>query len=161
MMGEKMSLDITQIMEYEANRFPYLLIDKVTEIVPGEYAKGYKNFTYNEWFFPCHFEGCPNVPGMLQIEALSHVFILLFLTLPGNKGKITNILGANNLKFYQRVLPGDRMDIETELRSWKRGIGVGPARGYVDGKLVCEAEFKICIPEIMQQYTPKMSQSNT
>lgn len=156
MEQEPMSLDIMQIQEYEANRYPYLLIDKITEIVPGKYAKGYKNLTFNEWFFPCHFVNCPNMPGMLQIEALSHVFILLFLTLPGNKGMITNILGANNLKFYQRVLPGDRLDIEAELTSWKRGIGIGPARGYVDGKLVCEAEFKICIPEIMQQYTPRL-----
>ena len=51
------SMDITEIMEYEANRFPYLLIDKITEIVPGKYAKGYKNLTFNEWYFPCHFVG--------------------------------------------------------------------------------------------------------
>ena len=125
------SMDITQIMEYEANRYPYLLIDKITEIVPGKYAKGYKNLTFNEWYFPGHFEGCPNMPGMLQIEALSHVFILQFLTLD------------------------DRLDIETELETWRRGIGTGPARGYVDGKLVCEARFKLCIPAVLEKYTPK------
>ena len=96
------------------------------------------------------------MPGMLPLEALSHVFILNFLTLPGNKGLCTNILAADNLRFYQRVLPGERLDIETELTSWKRGIGKGPARGYVDGKLVCEAEFKICIPAVMEKYTPKV-----
>ncbi len=149
------SMDITQIMEYEANRYPYLLIDKITEIVPGKYAKGYKNLTFNEWYFPGHFEGCPNMPGMLQIEALSHVFILQFLTLDDNKGKCTNILGADHLRFYQRVLPGDRLDIETELETWRRGIGTGPARGYVDGKLVCEARFKLCIPAVLEKYTPK------
>lgn len=73
--------------KYQQNRYPCFFVDKIVEAVPGEYAKGYKNFTYNEWFFPAHFEDEPNVPGFVQIETLTQVFLMTFLTFPENKGK--------------------------------------------------------------------------
>lgn len=148
-------LDITAIMEYQKNRYPYLLIDYVSEVMPGKSAKGYKNLTMNEWFFPCHYPGCPNMPGMLQIEALVQMFIMTFLTIPEFKGKVTNFLGADNVRFHKRVTPGKRLDIEAELKSFRRGIAKGKAAGYVDGELACEAEFIITIPEELERFTPK------
>jgi len=99
----------------------------------------------------------PNVPGLLQVEALSHLAILTFLTLPGNKGLITNSLQIDNIKFIQRVVPGDRLYMEAHLHSWKRGIAKCSTQGYVEGKLVCQADFVFTIPEILDKYKPKVS----
>lgn len=151
---DSFSMDILEIQEYQQNRYPYLFLDHVDEITPGKYAKGFKNFTMNEWFFPVHYPTMPNVPGLLQVEALSHLAILTFLTLPGNKGRITNSLKVDNIKFIQRVVPGNKMDMVAHLHSWRRGIGKCTTEGYVDGKLVNQAEFIFTIPDILDKYKP-------
>ena len=81
------SLDYNQILEYQADRYPYLFFDRIDEVIPGQRCKGYKNLTHNEWFFPIHFPGDPCMPGFLQAEALTQVCALCILTLEGNKGK--------------------------------------------------------------------------
>lgn len=81
------NLDAIEIQKYQQNRCPCFFVDRIEEAVPGKYAKGYKNFTYNEWFFPAHFEDEPNVPGFVQVETLTQVFLMTFLTMPENKGK--------------------------------------------------------------------------
>ena len=82
------NLNIVEVQKYLSNKYPVLLIDCIEEVLPGKYAKGYKNFTYNEWFFPGHFADEPNVPGFVQIEALMQVFLMTFLTCQGGyKGK--------------------------------------------------------------------------
>ena len=86
----KLILDKKMICEYQQNRDPYLFIDYATEIVPGKSAKGYKVLNEDEWFFKVHWPNDPNMPGMLQIEALVQMSALSILTLPGNKGKIIN-----------------------------------------------------------------------
>ena len=100
---EPFSMDCVEIQIYQQNRYPYLFLDHVTQIQPGKFAKGYKHYTVNEWFFPVHYPTMPNVPGLLQLEALSHLAILTFLTLPGNQGLITNSLRVNNVKFLKRI----------------------------------------------------------
>lgn len=154
-MEEGFSVDINGIQEYQQNRYPYLMIDYVQEVIPGKSARGYKNLSMNEWFFPCHYPGAPNMPGMLQIESLVQMFIMTILTLPGNKGKVTNFLGADNIKFRKRVLPGDRLEIEARLDSWKRGVAKGSAVGYTNGEEACRADFKVTIPEILEEFIPK------
>jgi len=151
---ERMTLDIIGIQEYQQNRYPYLFLDVVEEVVPGRSAKGYKNFTVNEWFFPVHYPTMPNVPGLLQLEALSHLAILTFLTLPGNKGLITNSLRVDNVKFIQRIVPGDQFAMEAQLHSWKRGIAHCSTKGFVRAKKVCEADWVFTIPEILDKYKP-------
>lgn len=149
---ESLRLDINGIHEYQQNRFPYLLIDVAEEIIPGVSAKGYKNLTINDWFFECHFPGDPNMPGMLQIEALVQLSALIVLTLPGNIGKVAYVTSAKNMKWSKKVVPGDRFDIETQLLSWKRGIGKCSGRGSVSGETACEADFTIVIPNILNEY---------
>lgn len=83
-------MDSTEIQEYIKNRYPYLMVDRITKVVPGELAEGYKNCSNNDWFFPCHYEGHMNMPGMIQVEVLIEVFIIAFLTLPGYKGMRTS-----------------------------------------------------------------------
>jgi 3-hydroxyacyl-[acyl-carrier-protein] dehydratase len=96
----------------------------------------------------------PNVPGLLQLEALSHLAILTFLTLPGNKGLITNSLHVNNIRFIKRVVPGNKLCMEAQLHSWKRGIAKCSTQGLVDGNLVCEADWVFTIPDILDKYKP-------
>ena len=150
-----MVMDIREIQEYQENRFPWLFIDRVTELVPGQRVKGYKNLTMNEWFFPTHFQGDPLVPGMVTVEALAQTFIMTFLTLPGYKGQPTNFIRADNVVFKARLVPGDRLDIEAELQSFNRGLARGWAEGRVEGRLACRAELTIGLPRVIEQYAPK------
>ena len=89
---KKKSLNSLELLDYQPNRYPFLMIDFVTEVVPGKLAHGYKNFTNNAWFFPIHFPGHPNVPGALQLEALAQMLTVAITTLPGNKGKVTHAI---------------------------------------------------------------------
>ena len=81
-----MELDLKEILEYQQNRDPYLMIDHATKVIPGESAEGYKLLKKNEWFFKVHWPGDPNMPGMLQTEALIQMSALIVQTMPGNKG---------------------------------------------------------------------------
>ena len=151
---ESFEMDCVEIQKYQQNRYPYLFLDYVTEMRPGKSAKGYKNYTVNEWYFPVHYPTMPNVPGLLQLEALSHLAILTFLTLPGNQGLITNSLRVNNVKFLQRVTPGQTFKMEAELHSWKRCIAKCSTQGYVNEKEVSSAEWIFTIPDILDKYKP-------
>ena len=97
------------------------MIDFVSEVIPGKMANGYKNFTNNEWFFPIHFPGHPNVPGALQLEALAQMLTVAITTLPGNKGKATHAI-SHTVRFRREILPGEKLEIETKVLSWKRGF---------------------------------------
>lgn len=151
------TLDIHQIQAITADSYPYLYVDRITALTPGKHAKGYKNVTFNEWFFPTHFRDDPIMPGMLQIEALTQLFTYVFLTLPGNEKKPIHILEVDGVKLRQRVVPGQKLEMEVETLSWKRGIGVGVGRGMVEGKVVCEGQIKICMPDMLKNIVPKES----
>lgn len=149
---EGFSLEYNGIHEYQKNSYPYLMIDYVEEVIPGKSAKGFKNLSANDWFFKCHFPGDPSMPGMLQIEALVQMCALTVLTLPGNKGKVVYLISANNIKFSRKVIAGDRLDIDTELLSFKRGIGNCCATGSVNGEIACRADFTIVVPDALNRY---------
>lgn len=153
-MNKKFSLNSVELQEYQPNRYPFLMIDYVDEVLPGKYARGYKNMTLNEWFFPVHFPGGPNMPGALQLEALAQMLTVAITTLPGLKGKVTHAL-SHTVRFKKEVLPGDKFEIQTEVISWKRGICKGKGFAYTNGELACEADMLITIPEILEEYLPK------
>lgn len=148
-------LDITEIQKYQQNRHPLLFIDYVDEVIPGMCAKGFKNFSYNEWYFPAHFADEPNVPGFVQVEALTQMFLMTFLTIEENIGKKTGFVAIENAKFKRKIIPGDRLDIVAELKSYKRGVAMGSSTGYVNGELACSAELVIAIPDVLNKYKPK------
>ena len=148
------SLNCVELQEYQQNRYPYLMIDHVDEVIPGKSAKGYKNLTMNEWFFPKHFPDAPNMPGALQLEALAQMLTIAITTLPGNKGKTTRFV-STSLKFRKEILPGDKLVIETKVNFWSRGVVKGVGTGYTKGTIACEAEMTITIPDIIEQYLPK------
>lgn len=150
-------LDITQIREYQQNRYPVLLIDRIIEAKPGVWARGVKAFSYNEWFFPGHFEDEPNVPGFIQLECLVQVFIMSFLTLPDYKGMKTNFVTVNNAHFKRKIIPGDMLEINAELVSGKRGIMKGRAHGTVRGEAACSMDVVVSIPDVLGRFRPKIA----
>jgi len=149
------NLDVIAIQDYQQNRYPLLFIDFIKEIVPGKTAIGHKCFSYNEWYFPSHFADEPNVPGFVQVEALTQMFLMTFLTLPGNKGKKTGFVAIENAKFKRKIVPGDRLDISATLESYRRGLAKGTSQGYINGELACCANLIIAIPDLMISFAPK------
>ncbi len=149
---ESLKLDMAGILDYQKNRFPYLMIDAAEEIIPGKSARGFKQLTDDDWFFECHFPGDPNMPGMLQIEALVQMSALAIVTLPGNKGKVCYLTSADKLLFKRKIIAGDRLDIETTVVSFKRGIAKCAGTGRVDGQLACKAEFSFVVPDIIEGF---------
>ena len=147
------SLDAVELLKYQPNRYPFLLIDRVTEVLPGKYAKGYKNITNNEWYISVHFPGDPNMPGCLQIEAMAQMLTVAISTIEGMEGKIVH--GYKHAgTFHKEVRPGDRLDMDAQIISFKRGLCKGKVMGYVDGEKACELETTIIIPEIFNLFKP-------
>ena len=150
-----MKLNKEQILEYQQNRPPYLMIDFAEEVVPGKSAKGYKDFKEDEWFFKVHWPGDPNVPGMLQIEALVQMSALAILSLPGNKGKVMYLTSANNIKFIKKIIPNKRLYIETQVKSFKRGLAICEGLGLIEKQIACRAEFCLILPDEIKKYNLK------
>jgi 3-hydroxymyristoyl/3-hydroxydecanoyl-(acyl carrier protein) dehydratase len=103
---KKISLDKAGICAYQQNREPYLLIDFATEVIPGKSAKGYKILKSDQWFFKVHWPGDPNMPGMLQVEAMVQMSSLIILTMPKMSGGTLYLADSNNIKFFTKI-PAD------------------------------------------------------
>lgn len=140
-MEKKINLGIKEIKNLLSARNPYLLIDKATEIIPRASAKGYKCLTANEWFFPVHFPENPMMPGMIQMEVLLQMLSLTVLAIDGNAGLPIRGIIANNIRLRERVVPGCKMFIESELLSFENGIAKGAARGIINDHEVCSGSF--------------------
>jgi len=144
-----MKLDRKQIIKIQKNRDPYLLMDYATKIVPGKSVEGYKILKKNEWFFKVHWPGDPNMPGMLQVEALVQMSSLIVLTLPKMGGKMLYLADSNNIKFFKKIIPGDRLNIFSKLVSSNRGLFKFEAEGYVKKKIACKASFTLILPSLV------------
>ena len=138
-------LNTQQIMEILPHRNPFLLIDTIEELVPGEKAVAKKNVTMNEPYFMGHFPGNPVMPGVLIIEALAQTGSVAILCQDEWKGKTAYFAGINNAKFKQKVVPGDTLELTTEIIKVKGPIGVGKAVAKVNGKTACMAELTFAI----------------
>ena len=144
-----------EILEYQKNRDPYLMIDEATSVVPGKSASGFKKLKKDEWFFKVHWENDPNMPGMLQIEALVQMCALSILSLPGNKGKVVYLTSANNLKFIKKILPESTLNIDTRILSFKRGLAICEGTGKINNEIACKASFNLILPEEIKKYNLK------
>jgi len=149
------AMDIKAIIKHQRNRYPVLLIDKIIDLEPGKWATGIKCFSYNEWYFPGHFDDDPNVPGFVQIESLVQTFILTFLCDEKYAGMKTNFASINNIRFRRKIVPGDVLRIEATLKSFRRGIAMGSVESFVDDEPACSAEFVVTLPDILDQFKPK------
>lgn len=138
-------LTAKEIMEIIPHRQPFMLIDTIEEMEPGERALAKKCVSYNEPFFQGHFPGEPVMPGVLIIEALAQTGAVAILSLPENKGKTAYFAAINSAKFKKKVIPGDVLMLETEIIKVKGPMGIGKATATVDGKVAVQAELTFAI----------------
>lgn len=136
-----MILNTEDIKKIIPHRPPFLLVDRVLDIVPGKKATAEKSVTDKEFFFPGHFPQEFVMPGVLIIESLAQTGAIILLSQPENKGKIVYFVGLKHAKFRRKVVPGDTLRLEVELGRMKTRFGVGYGRAYVGDELACEAEF--------------------
>ena len=136
-------MDILEIQRLLPHRFPFLLVDRVVELVPEQSIKAYKNVSANEHFFEGHFPGHPVMPGVLVVEALAQAAALLgFKSVdPADQGQVIYLIGLDGVRFRRTVVPGDRIDLEVSIVKRKGKIWKMRGEAKVDGALACEAEL--------------------
>ena len=142
-----MELNSRQIQEIIPHRYPFLLVDKITDCEPGKWASGIKCVTANEMHFLGHFPGNPVMPGVLIIEALAQVGAVCTLMVPENKGKLALFGGIKEARFRQQVVPGDVLELKCEILKQKGPVGVGKAVATVNGKVAASAELTFMLVE--------------
>lgn len=138
-------LGIKEIKEILPHRYPFLLVDRITELEEGLRVSGYKNITANEQFFQGHFPEEPVMPGVLILEAIAQVGAVAILKKEEFKGKIPLFAGADKVRFRQKVVPGDKLELTCEIIKLRGPVGIGKGIATVDGKKVCEAEIMFAI----------------
>lgn len=138
-------LGIREIQEIIPHRHPFLLIDGIEELNPGESAVACKSVSYNEPFFAGHFPGEPVMPGVLIVEALAQTGAAAILSVEENKGKTAYFAAMDHVKFKKKVLPGDKLRLECRIIKQKGPMGIGSATATVDGKVAVTAELTFMI----------------
>ncbi|MEC8075782.1 MAG: 3-hydroxyacyl-ACP dehydratase FabZ [Pseudomonadota bacterium] len=137
---------ITELFEYLPHRYPFLLIDRVTETAVGERIKGYKNITANEELFNGHFPGQPIFPGVLILEAMAQLSgVLAFETKGVRPADGTNYLfgGVEKARFRRQVIPGDRLDLESTIVTERKIMMKFECAAFVDGEIACSAVLTV------------------
>jgi 3-hydroxyacyl-[acyl-carrier-protein] dehydratase len=136
-------MDLREIQKLLPHRYPFLLIDRVIELVPGQKLVGYKNVTINEPFFAGHFPGHPVMPGVLILEALAQACAILAYKGEGMdpEKKVSYLMAVDGAKFRKPVVPGDRLQLTVEVIKHKGAVWKHKGTATVDGTKVAEAEF--------------------
>lgn len=123
------------------HRSPFLFVDEVTALVPGQSAAGLWNLTGDEWFFQGHFPGRPTLPGVLMCEAIAQMGAIAVLTDERFAGKLPLFGGLDSARFRRQVGPGDTLELHVELGRMSARAGKGTGSAMLDGKLACECEL--------------------
>jgi beta-hydroxyacyl-ACP dehydratase FabZ len=139
----KTAYDIQKIMEFLPHRYPFLLVDRVIELVPGDKIIALKNVTINEPFFQGHFPGQPVMPGVLIIEAMAQAGgLLAYESSPDDKhGLLIYFMGMDKVRFRKPVVPGDQLIIEFKILRMRTKVAKMAGTAFVDNQLVAEAEL--------------------
>lgn len=140
-----MELNSNQIQEILPHRYPFLLVDRITECEPGKSATGIKCVSANESQFMGHFPKKHVMPGVLIIEALAQTGAVALLAEEKNKGKIAYFGGIKQARFKRQVIPGDALTLKCEIISSKGPVGIGKAEAYVGDQLAVTAELTFAI----------------
>lgn len=144
-MSYPLPMNFADIQNILPHRYPFLLIDRVLELVPGQSAKGLKQLSGNEIFFQGHFPGEPIFPGVLQIEALAQLGGVALLTLPENEGKLPLFTGIEKTRFRGVVRPGDTLHLSTQITRMRGNFGFGTAEAKVNDEIVCQTELMFAL----------------
>ena len=152
MENQVLSFDIPGIMSCQQNRYPMLFIDQITECVPLKYAKGFKLFSYNEWYFHGYETTRPKVWNVVQIEAMAQTFLMTFLTADECRGFVAMSNKFNKVQFLTKIEPGDKLELNATLDSFRHGIASGKVTGHVKGKLACSMECIIVVPDLFGKF---------
>ena len=137
---------INELFDYLPHRYPFLLVDRVTETVVGDRIKGYKNISANEELFNGHFPGQPIFPGVLILEAMAQLSgVLAFETKGVRPADGTNYLfgGVEKARFRRQVIPGDRLDLESIIVADRKIMMKFECVAYVDGAMACSAVLTV------------------
>ena len=142
-------MDIAKILSALPHRYPFLLVDRVVEVVAGQRIHAYKNVTFNEEYFQGHFPGKPVMPGVLQLEAMAQAGALLaYEGAPFDPSqKVIYLMSFDNVKFRRPVLPGDQIRFELEMIQFRGRTCKMKGVGYVDGQVVAEAEMMAIVTD--------------
>jgi 3-hydroxyacyl-[acyl-carrier-protein] dehydratase len=138
-------LDAVDIQRIIPHRFPFLLVDRIVEMTPGQRAVGMKSVSMGEPFFQGHFPNYPVMPGVLIVEAIAQVGAVLMLSDDEYKDKMAFFAGIDNVRFKRQVKPGDVLRLEVEIGQIRRSIGTGTGQATVDGELACRGEFMFAL----------------
>ena len=142
-----MVLDSNQIQQILPHRYPFLLVDRITDMEEGKWARGIKCVSANEMQFLGHFPEKHIMPGVLIMEALAQTGAVAILSEPENKGKIVVFGGIKNCRFKAQVVPGDVLELYCEMTDRRGPIGYGKAVAKVDGKVAAQGELSFVITE--------------
>ncbi|MEX2963424.1 3-hydroxyacyl-ACP dehydratase FabZ [Microbulbifer sp. TYP-18] len=144
-------MDVREIRQYLPHRYPFLLVDRVVELEEGKYIKGYKNISVNEEVFNGHFPEVPIFPGVMIVEALAQVSGILGFKTLGQKpedGYLYLFGGIDDVRFKRQVVPGDRLQLESEVVSERRGIWKFACKASVDGELATTANVLCAVKQV-------------
>lgn len=144
-------MNITEIMHHLPHRYPFLLVDRVEELVLNERIVAIKNVTMNEPHFPGHFPQHPVMPGVLIVEAMAQAAGLLAFKSSGDavdENTVIYFVGIDGARFKRPVVPGDRLVLEATILQHKRGIWKFAAKATVDGQLATEAELMCTLKKL-------------
>ena len=143
-------MDVTEIRRFLAHRYPFLLVDRVTQFESGKSLTAIKNVTINEPFFTGHFPDQPIMPGVLIIEAMAQATGLLGFRTMGEEPQedtLYILVGVDNVKFKRQVIPGDQLELHAEVIRHKGKLWVFKTEARVDGKVATSAEIKCAAVE--------------
>jgi len=146
--GVALPLDRTGIEAIIPHRDPFLLVDEIVELAPGERAVGHYHVRDDAWYLRGHFPGRPIMPGVLQVEALAQVGAVCGLSAPGFAGRLALFAGIDDVRFKRIVVPGDTLTLTCEITRLRGPIGKADATATVGDELACRAALTFALTEL-------------
>ncbi|MGZ4199652.1 MAG: 3-hydroxyacyl-ACP dehydratase FabZ [Thermoleophilia bacterium] len=149
-MNATIALTRDQIEELIPHRPPFLLLDEVVELVPGERCHARRLIHPDDWWFTGHFPGNPVMPGVLIVEALAQAGVVTALSHPANAGKLILFAGIDKVRFKRVVVPGDTLDLKVEVTMARSAVGRGKVNATVAGEMACRGELMFALTDAQE-----------